>query len=58
MIKGRDLILPGGAGYTNPSQSAISQWDWGFHIVCGGVDQGDRRFRPRFVGVVQVWTDL
>ena len=30
-------------------------WNWGFHTVRGGVDQGDRRFRPVFVRVVHVW---
>ena len=39
---------------TSPSHSAISQWCWGFHTVRGGVDPGGHRFRPRFVGVVEV----
>ena len=33
----------------------MSQWSWGFHTVRGGIDPGDRRFRPRVVGVVDVW---
>ena len=45
------LSFPGGAGSKNSSQSAISQWGWGFHTVPGGIDPGDHRFRPRFVGV-------
>ena len=28
---------------------------WGFHTVGGGIDPGSLRFRPRFVGVVDVW---
>ena len=43
---------------TIPSQSAIGQWGWGFHTVRGGIDPGDRLFRPRFVGVVDVWNDV
>ena len=39
---------------TNPGQSAISQWDWGFHTVRAVIDPRDHRFRPRFVGVVEV----
>ena len=32
--------------YTNTSQSAIGWWDWGFHTVQGGVDQGKSVFVP------------
>ena len=31
-----------------------SQWSWGFYSVRGGIDPGDRRFSPRFIGVVHV----
>ena len=31
---------------TTPSQSAISQWGWGFHNVRGGVDLGELIFVP------------
>ena len=31
---------------------------WVFHAVRRGIDPGGRRFRPRFVGVVDVWKDL
>ena len=31
---------------------------WGFHTVEGGIDPGDHRFRPRFVGIVDVWKDF
>ena len=41
-----------------PSQSAIGGWGSGFHAVQGGIDPGDNRFRPRFVGVVDVWRDF
>ena len=32
-----------------PSHSGIGRWSWGFHIVWGGFDLGDQRFRPRVV---------
>ena len=28
-----------------------------FHTVRRGIDRGDNRFRPRLVGVVDVWKD-
>ena len=43
---------------TIPSQSAIGQWDWGFHTVRGVFDPRDHCFRPRVVGVVEVWKDF
>ena len=46
------------AGAMSPSQSAITQWDWGFHNARGGIDPGDLCFRPPVVGVVEVWRDL
>ena len=52
------LSSPGGAGFTNLSQSAIIRWGWGFYTVSGGIDPKDYRFRPRFVGVVDVRNDL
>ena len=52
------LPSPGGAGFTNLSQSAIIRWGWGFYTVSGGIDPKDYRFRPRFVGVVDVRNDL
>ena len=33
-------------------------WYWGFHTLLGGIDLEDVRFRPRFVGVVDVWKDF
>ena len=38
------LSSAGGAGSTNPSQSAISQWGWGFHTVRGSIDRGTTVF--------------
>ena len=46
------------AGFMSPSQSATSQWGWRFHTVRSGIDQGELRFRPRFVGVVEIWNDF
>ena len=48
------IYSPGAGGFTNPSQSAISQWGWGFHTVRGGIDPEDHRSRPRFVEVADV----
>ena len=40
----------------SPSQSAITQRGWGVpHTLRGGIDPGDLRFRPRVVGVVNIW---
>ena len=39
------------------TQLATSQLGWGFHTFRGGIDPGDNRFRPRVVGVVEVWRD-
>ena len=33
---------------------ASSQCGWDFHALRGGIDPGGHRFRPRFVGVVDV----
>ena len=60
MIQGWEPILPGGALalFSSPSQSTVGWWGWGFHMVRGGVDQGYHRFRPRVVGIVNVWRDF
>ena len=42
----------------SPSQSAITQWGWGFHILRGGINPGDLRFRPRVVVVAEIWKDF
>ena len=39
----------------SPSQSATTQWGWGFHALRGGIDPGDMRFGLRVVGVVDIW---
>ena len=41
-----------------PSQSAISQWCWGFHTLSGGIDQRDLRFRSQVVRVIEIWKDF
>ena len=43
--------------FSSPNQSAIGLRGWGFHTVRGGFDSGDHRFRPRVVGIVDVWRD-
>ena len=30
-------------------------WGWGFHTVRSGINPGDLRFRPRVVGVVDIY---
>ena len=51
------LAFPGGVGSMNTRLGFRKQpvWGWGFHTVRGVIDPGGRRFRPRFVGVVDVW---
>ena len=57
--RGWELILPGVRWFsTIPSQSAIGQWDCGFHTVRGGFDPGDHRLRPQVVEVVKVLKDF
>ena len=46
---------PGMGPYPHRVVLAPRTLGWGFHTVGGGTDQGDHRFRPRFVGVVDVW---
>ena len=41
-------------GSMSPSQSAITQWGWGFHIQRGGIDQGNLRFCTHVVRVVSI----
>ena len=48
----------GARSFTNPSQSAISQREWGFHAVQGGIGPESQRSRPRFFGVVDAWKDF
>ena len=59
LTRGWELILPGVRWLsTIPSQSAITQWGWGFHTLRGGIDPGNLRFRPRVVGDLDVWRDF
>ena len=37
---------------------ARSQWGWVFHTVLGDIDSGNHRFRPRFAGLVDVFSDF
>ena len=41
-----------------PSQSAITLWGWGFHTLRGRIRLEDLHFRPRVVGVEEVWNDF
>ena len=71
LTRGWEHILPGCGGtaalvrgatlaarWLHEPQSAITQWGWGFHTLRGGIDPGDLRFRPRVVGVVEIWKDF
>ena len=45
-------------GYYPPRVSlALRTPGWGFHTVRGGIDPGDHRICPRFVGVVYLYKD-
>ena len=48
------LSSPVAVGATNTSRSAINQEHWGFQTVQSGIHPGDRRFRSRVVGIVDV----
>ena len=37
---------------------AVRPTGWGFLTVRAGIDPDDRRFRPRFVGAVDMWKDF
>ena len=43
------------AGSISPGQSAINQWDWGFHTLRGGIDPADVRLRLQDFWVVDMW---
>ena len=42
----------------SPSHLATSQCGWGFHTLRGDIDPGDRHFRLRVAGVVDMWREL
>ena len=39
-------------------QPISTQWGWGFHTLRGAIDPEDLIFRPRVVGVVEIWKDF
>ena len=45
-------------GFLIQGWGAIGWWGLGFHTVRVGIDPGGHRFRPRFVGAVDVWRDF
>ena len=51
------LSSPGAADCTNLGQLAMGRWGWGFYTVRDGIDPGNHRFRPQFVGFVHVWEE-
>ena len=55
---GLEVQLSPRAGSMSLSQSATSQWGWGFHTLRSDIDPGELRFRPRVVGVANVWKGL
>lgn len=52
------LFFTGGVDSTRCCQSAISQWDWGFHTVRSVVDSGELVFCHHTVGFVEIWRDI
>ena len=38
-----------------PGNQQSLRGGWGFHTLLGGIDPGDLRFRPRVVGVIEIW---
>ena len=49
---------PGTRPYPPRVKLASTNAGLGLHTVRGGIDSGDRRFRPRFVRVVDVWKEF
>ena len=52
-----DLYQPRTALWSS-NQSAISQRDWGFLTLQGGVDPRKLRLLPRLMEVLEMWNDL
>ena len=48
---------PGMAPYPPRVALALQAPGWGFHAVRGVIDPVDHRFRPQFVGDLDVWKD-
>ena len=54
-----EMISDPGMGPCLPRVAlALRTPGWGFHTVQGVIDPGDHRFRPRFVGFINVWKDF
>ena len=64
LTRGWEIILPECGGTAALARGATLATRWlherqpGFHTLRGGIDPGDLRFRPRLVGVVEIWTDF
>ena len=50
-------LRSGGGPYPPRVDLPLRTPDWGLHTVQGGVDPRDR-FRPRYVGFVDIWNGL
>ena len=71
-MRGSEPIFPGCGGTSTLSRGATLAARWlhepqpisnqsvglGFPHPAGGIDPGDLRFRPRFVGVVEIWKNF
>ena len=53
--RGWGTIIPGLPSLYAPQPISDRPWDWGSHILRGGVDPGELDIRPRGVGVVEIW---
>ena len=51
-------LYPPRTALWSSNRSAISQWDWGFLTVQGGVDPRKLGLLPRLMEVLEVWNDL
>ena len=51
-------LYPPGTALWSSNQSAISQRDWSFLTVRGGVDPRTLGFLPRLVKVLEIWNDF
>ena len=51
-------LYPPRTALWSSNQSAISQGDWGFLAVQGGVDPRKLRLLPRLMEVLEMWNDL
>ena len=71
-MRGWELILPwfGGTSALARGETLAARWlhepqpirnqlvAWGFYTARGGIDPGSLCFRPRVVGVVDIWKDF